>query len=83
MLVLIQQDQNYFNKIKNILLSVQSNFFQPTKELISWQIDLVRVDLVAIDLVRIDLVAIDLVRIDLVRGSRYYLVSWILKLNVI
>ena len=35
-------------------------------ELISWQVDLVRVDLVAIDLVRVDLVAIDLVRVDLV-----------------
>ena len=32
----------------------------------SWQVDLVRVDLVAVDLVRIDLVAVDIMRIDLV-----------------
>ena len=44
-------------------------FQQQQKELISWQIDLVRL-LWQVDLMRVDLVAFDLVRIDLVTPSR-------------
>ena len=42
--------------------------FMQRLTLISWEVDLMRVDLVGSDLLEVDLVGVDLVRVDLVGG---------------